>query len=279
MSNRFQQLLENSSQPILMGILNVTPDSFSDGGCYIEPEQALDHALQMIAEGAQIIDIGGESTRPGAKYVNIEEELKRVIPVISAIRAVNQKVVLSIDSSKAEVMQQAVACGADLINDVNALQSPGALQMAAKLQVPICLMHKLGRPATMQNNPVYENVVNEVLAFLRQRVEACERAGIARNQICIDPGFGFGKTLEHNLCLLKNLEFFKSLGLPLLVGFSKKTMFGKMLDLETEQRLIPSVAAAMIAVMKGATIFRVHDVKEHFQALKVYELMNKAPAQ
>lgn len=279
MHNRYNDILTKHPKPLLMGILNVTPDSFSDGGLYARVDLAKNHALQMIADGATMIDVGGESTRPGAIAVSVDEEVARVVPVIEAIRSVDQQVLISIDTSKPAVMQQAVAAGADFINDVNALQADGAVAMAAGLQVPVCLMHKLGSPGNMQDKPQYQDVVKEVITFLTRRIDVCERAGINQKLICVDPGFGFGKNLQHNLCLLKNLESLNKFNLPVLVGLSRKSMFDHMLGLKVGERLIPSIAAAVIAAVKGVTIIRVHDVKAHYQALKVYELMNRVSVQ
>ncbi|MCU7801777.1 MAG: dihydropteroate synthase [Candidatus Thiodiazotropha sp. (ex Lucinoma borealis)] len=252
-----------------MGILNLTPDSFSDGGRYYHLETALRHAVKMVDEGAAIIDIGGESTRPGAQPVTAEEELERVIPVIETL-AENIPVPISIDTSKPLVMREAVSAGAGMINDVLALGEQGALQAAAETAVPVCLMHMQGKPRTMQNAPHYDNVVEEVKTFLQQRMEACESAGIARHKIVIDPGFGFGKSLQHNLKLLKELHTLSSLNTPLLVGISRKSMIGSLLgDVSVDQRIFGSVAAAVVAVIEGATIIRVHDVRETVEALKV----------
>jgi dihydropteroate synthase len=266
------QLLQQD-RPLVMGILNTTPDSFSDGGEFVHASTALDRARQMIAEGADIIDVGGESTRPGAEAVNEGQELSRVIPVIEGIRR-DSDVAISIDTSKAEVMRQAVAAGADMINDVNALRAPGALDAGAQLAVPVCLMHMQGEPRSMQANPVYENVVGEIREFLQQRIHACVAAGIDKQHIIIDPGFGFGKTLEHNLSLLKHLAAFNLLELPVLVGISRKSMLGKILDAEVDQRLYASIAAAVLAWERGAKLFRVHDVKATVDALKVCRAMN-----
>lgn len=255
--------------PQVMGILNLTPDSFSDGGRYYRPETALRHAVKMVDEGAAIIDIGGESTRPGAQPVTAEEELERVIPVIETL-AENIPVPISIDTSKPLVMREAVSAGAGMINDVLALSEQGALQAAAETAVPVCLMHMQGKPRTMQNAPHYDNVVEEVKTFLQQRMDACESAGIARHKIVIDPGFGFGKSLQHNLKLLKELHTLSSLNTPLLVGISRKSMIGSLLgDVSVDQRIFGSVAAAVVAVIGGATIIRVHDVRETVEALKV----------
>lgn len=256
-------------RPLLMGILNTTPDSFSDGGRFDSLNAALMHAREMIAQGADMIDVGGESTRPGAQPVSQDEELARVIPVVSAIRR-ESDVMISVDTSKPEVMRQAVAAGADMINDVLALQSPGAVEVCAQLKVPVCLMHMQGEPRSMQANPQYADVVAEVKTFLHQRAEICVQAGIARDHIVLDPGFGFGKTLQHNLLLLKHLAVLHDLGYPLLVGTSRKTMIGKILDAEVQDRLYGSLATAVMACERGARILRVHDVKPTADALKVW---------
>ncbi|MET0070067.1 MAG: dihydropteroate synthase [Candidatus Thiodiazotropha sp.] len=259
-----------------MGILNLTPDSFSDGGRFLDPETGLRHALDMVREGAAIIDIGGESTRPGAQSVSAEEELDRVIPVIERL-AQAIPVPISIDTSKPQVMREAVAAGAGLINDIMALQTPGAAETAAELEVPVCLMHMQGVPRTMQQDPHYEDVVTEVGDFLAERVAVCESAGIRRDRLLLDPGFGFGKTLGHNLSLLKHLQRLESLGLPLLVGISRKSMIGSLLEgVPVERRVVGSVAAAVVAVMQGAAIIRVHDVAETVEAVKVASAVRKA---
>ncbi|ARP37398.1 dihydropteroate synthase [Vibrio syngnathi] len=260
-------------RPHVMGILNVTPDSFSDGGKFNSLDNALLQAERMIQAGVSIIDIGGESTRPGAPEVSLEEELARVIPAIKAIRA-KFDVWISIDTSKAEVMRQAVDAGADLINDVRALQEPGALEVAAEANVPICLMHMKGQPRTMQANPSYEDVLTDVEAFLQERVEACEAAGISKEQLILDPGFGFGKTIEHNYHLLAHLEKFHTLGLPVLAGMSRKSMIFKLLDKVPADCMVASVTCATIAAMKGAQIIRVHDVEDTLEAMKIIEVMN-----
>ena len=256
-------------RPRVMGILNVTPDSFSDGGRYLDPGAAVERAWRMVEEGADIIDVGGESTRPGAAPVPPEEELRRVVPVIEAVAA-KLPVPVSVDTSKPEVMGAAVAAGAGLVNDVRALRAPGALEAAAELGVPVCLMHMQGEPRTMQRAPAYRDVVAEVRAFLLERVAACEAAGIPRERILIDPGFGFGKTLEHNLALMRRLDAFVETGLPVLVGVSRKSMIGALLgDAPVERRLHGSVAAAVVAACKGAAIVRVHDVAPTVEALRV----------
>ncbi len=255
-------------QPQVMGILNVTPDSFSDGGRFVEASRALDHAAGMIDEGAAILDIGGESTRPGAAPVSVAEELERVVPVIERVRA-RFDIPISIDTSKPEVMREAVAAGASMINDVCALRQEGALEVAASCGVPVCLMHMLGEPRTMQHAPRYRNVVTEVCQFLEERVAACISAGIDRHKLVVDPGFGFGKTLEHNIELMRGLPELRKLGLPVLVGVSRKSMIGKILDRATDDRLIGSVTLAALAVWQGAAIVRVHDVRETIDALRI----------
>ena len=256
------------SRPQVMGVLNITPDSFSDGGEFLEPQRALDRALQMQEQGAAVIDIGGESTRPGAAPVSASDELKRVIPVIDALQA-QLTVPISIDTRKPEVMQAAVAAGAGLINDVNALRAPGALQAAAASAAPVCLMHMRGEPRTMQTDPHYADVVEEVKAFLLQRVAACEAAGVGRERLLLDPGFGFGKTVEHNLRLLARLEELAASGLPVVVGLSRKSMIGKLLDLDVAERLPASIALAVLAVERGARLVRAHDVAATWQAVQM----------
>ena len=252
----------------IMGVLNITPDSFSDGGKFIETSQAVEHAHALIEQGADILDIGGESTRPGAARVAVAEEIERTIPVIEAIRRFSN-IPISIDTSKAEVMTAAAAAGADMINDVWALRQPGALEAAAATGLPVCLMHMLGEPGTMQKNPEYNDVVGEVSQFLRERIGKAIEAGIAPDKLLIDPGFGFGKTLRHNLQLLDQLASFKQLGYPLLVGISRKSMLGLILDKPVDQRLYGSIAAAVIAAIAGADIIRVHDVAETHDALAI----------
>jgi dihydropteroate synthase len=262
-------------RPQLMGILNVTPDSFSDGGAFSSCQAALDHAQAMVDAGASLIDIGGESTRPGAPPVALKEELTRVIPVVAAL-AEALSVPISVDTSKPEVMREAVSAGAGMINDVCALRVPGALETAAGLGVPICLMHMIGEPRTMQTAPSYSDVVYEVRAFLVERLESCIGAGIPRERLVIDPGFGFGKTLEHNLSLLEHLDVFAGLGVPLLVGLSRKSMLGTLTGRATGERLAASVAAALLAAERGAQILRVHDVAETRDALLVWEGVRRA---
>ncbi len=256
------------STPQVMGILNVTPDSFSDGGRFNTLENALHQADKMIEAGVTIIDIGGESTRPGAPDVELEEELQRVIPVIKAIRT-KHDVWISVDTSKAEVMRQAAEAGADIINDVRSLQEPGALDVAAQAGLPICLMHMQGQPRTMQANPHYDDLMVEVGEFLQERIEACEAVGIKREQLILDPGFGFGKTLDHNYHMLANLEQFHQFNLPVLAGMSRKSMLFKLLDKTPAECVAASVSCATIAALKGAQIIRVHDFEETLDAVKV----------
>lgn len=256
------------SRPQVMGILNVTPDSFSDGGKHQQLSQALRSAEQMLADGATILDIGGESTRPGAAEVSVEEELNRVVPLVRAIRS-RFDCVISVDTSKAAVMSAAVQAGADIINDVRALQEPAALETAAALQVPVCIMHMQGAPRTMQQAPDYQDVVQQVYDYLLQRAVECQQAGIAAAQIILDPGFGFGKNLSHNYQLLAALDKFVQSGYPLLAGMSRKSMIGQLLDIPVSERLAGSLACATLAAYAGAQIIRVHDVKETVQAVRV----------
>lgn len=258
------------ASPVVMGILNVTPDSFSDGGKFSSFELACKHADEMVAQGAKIIDIGGESTRPGAAEVSLADELARVIPLVSYV-AKHHDVWISVDTSKPEVMRQAVNAGAHLINDVRALMEPGALETAAQLNVPICLMHMQGEPRSMQSAPEYQDVIVDVAEFLTERIQACLDAGIPREHLLIDPGFGFGKTLEHNYELLAKLDTFAQFELPILIGLSRKSMIGNLLGRPTSERLAGSLAGAMIAAQKGAHIIRVHDVPETIDMLKVLQ--------
>ncbi|WP_448176330.1 dihydropteroate synthase [Morganella morganii] len=256
--------------PQVMGILNVTPDSFSDGGTHNTPAKALEHARKMIAEGASIIDIGGESTRPGAAEVSPEQEAERVIPVVAAI-ARESDVWISVDTSKALVIREAANAGAHILNDIRSFSEPEALQAAAQSGLPVCVMHMQGEPRTMQQAPHYQNVVREVYTYLEAQVARCVAAGIEKNHIILDPGFGFGKTLAHNYQLLDKLDLFHNLGLPVLAGMSRKSMIGQLMDIPPDERVAGSVACAVIAAMKGAQIIRVHDVKETVQAMKVVE--------
>ncbi|MDP3678206.1 MAG: dihydropteroate synthase [Methylotenera sp.] len=262
----------NLNRPHVMGIVNVTPDSFSDGGRYASTALAVEHALKLIDEGADILDIGGESTRPGAIPVSLGEELSRVIPVIEALSAVST-IPLSIDTYKPEVMRAAIAAGIDIVNDVRALQEgngkDGALEIVANSHVGVCLMHMQGTPQTMQLNPSYTDVVSEVKQFLTDRLHAAIAHGIARERILLDPGFGFGKTTAHNIALIQHLDDLAKIGQPLLVGLSRKAVLGKIAGGDESQRLHAGIAASVISAMKGAKIVRVHDVKATVDALKV----------
>jgi dihydropteroate synthase len=258
-------------RPRIAGIINVTPDSFSDGGSFLGPDHAIAHGLKLVEEGADMLDIGGESTRPGAEPVSAQDEIARVVPVIEAL-AKQTSVPIAIDTSKPEVMRAAVAAGAGFINDVRALRQEGALDAAAELKVPVCLMHMQGEPRTMQDAPHYDDVVSDVRRFLAGRIFACEMSGIDKKRIVVDPGFGFGKTFEHNLALLRGLDQLAALGVPLLVGLSRKAMIGKLTGRDDPaQRAAGSAAAALIAVQKGASIVRVHDVAVTRDALAVWE--------
>jgi len=253
----------------VMGVLNTTPDSFSDGGQFSTVESAIHRAGLMASQGAAIIDVGGESTRPGASQVTLQQELDRVIPVVEKISR-NIDVCISVDSSSPEVMRAAKEAGAHLLNDVRALKREGALQIAKDMALPVCLMHMQGEPSNMQKNPSYTGVLDDVYVYLAKRIQACNHVGIENDQILIDPGFGFGKTAQHNFQLLAKLERFKTLGVPVLVGMSRKSMIGEALGgVSVDERAVGSVAAAVIAAMHGAHIVRVHDVKETFQALEV----------
>ncbi|SMN00092.1 Dihydropteroate synthase [uncultured Candidatus Thioglobus sp.] len=259
----------------IMGILNVTPDSFSDGGKHFSATNAIQSAQRMIEQGADIIDVGGESTRPNAKPVSTTDELNRVIPVINSIAKI-PNIRISIDTSKPEVMQKAVQAGAEIINDVYALRAEGALEMAVKLEVDVCLMHMQGEPRTMQNNPVYKDVIDDIKHFFEARIEACVRAGMNENKIILDPGFGFGKTYKHNLTILNRFDAFKSFGLPLLAGLSRKRMIGEMLGGKAvNDRMTGSVTGAIIAAQNGADIVRVHDVLETKEALSVLQCVTE----
>ena len=261
--------------PRVMAVLNVTPDSFSDGGCFQDLNTALTRATEMISQGADIIDVGGESTRPGAAPVSVEAELQRVIPVIQALHRHHPQVMISVDTSKPEVMKAAVAAGASLINDVRALTVQGALEAAVATQAAVCLMHMQGQPSSMQVAPQYANVTDEVATFLRARMQACLSAGMSRDRLVIDPGIGFGKTLEHNLTLLAQLPALMELGVPLLVGVSRKSMIGALLNRTVEQRLSGGVALATASVLAGARIIRAHDVSETYDAVRIaHALLN-----
>lgn len=255
-----------------MGVLNVTPDSFSDGGLWFSAENAIRHAEGLIEQGADIVDIGGESTRPGSKPVSDAEELRRIMPVIETL--VSRNICVSVDTSKPEVMRASIEAGVSMINDVKALQAPGALEAVAEGGAVACLMHMQGEPRSMQTNPRYGNVVTEVKDFLWRRVETAQAAGIPRERLVIDPGFGFGKTLEHNIEPLRHLDSFLDIGVPLMVGLSRKSMLGKITGNEVGDRIHASIAAALLALMKGARIFRVHDVKASRDAIAVYNAIS-----
>jgi dihydropteroate synthase len=266
------------AEPLVMGVLNVTPDSFSDGGKWSTADDAIAQGLQMIAEGAALIDVGGESTRPGADPVSVDEELARVLPVVEALAAAGTSAVVSIDTTKPQVMRAAVAVGAALINDVNALRAPGAIEAAETSGAAICLMHMQGEPRTMQSAPRYDEVVADVAAFLRDRVHACERAGITRDRLLIDPGIGFGKRVEHNLALIADLQQLVAIGLPVLVGASRKSLIGTLTDRPTDGRLAGGLAIAALAVRAGAAIIRTHDVAPTVDAVRVAAAIRAAAA-
>jgi len=258
-------------RPRIAGVINVTPDSFSDGGSFLDAGDAIAHGLKLAEEGADLLDVGGESTRPGAAEISAQDEIARVVPVIEAL-AKKTAIPIAIDTSKPEVMRAAVAAGAGFINDVRALRRDGALDAAAALKVPVCLMHMQGEPGTMQDAPHYEDVVSDVRRFLAERLFACEMSGIDKKRVVVDPGFGFGKTLEHNLALLRALDQFAALGVPLLVGLSRKGMIGTLTGRKRPaDRAAGSAAAALLAVQKGAAIVRVHDVAVTRDALAVWE--------
>lgn len=259
----------------VMGVVNVTPDSFSDGGQFIKADAALAQARRLVAAGASILDVGGESTRPGATPVSVQQELDRVVPVVEAL-ARDAEVILSVDTSTPEVMREAARAGAHLINDVRALSRDGAMQAAVDTGLSVCLMHMQGQPGTMQMSPEYDDVVAEVERYLDERISACEAAGLQRQQLLVDPGFGFGKTLSHNLSLLKHLQRFTRWGCPVLVGLSRKSMIGDVLGKPVDQRLYGSLAAAVAAAMNGAAIVRVHDVAETADAIAVINALHQS---
>jgi dihydropteroate synthase len=254
--------------PLVMGVVNITPDSFSDGGLYASTDDAVLHAVRLIEEGADILDIGGESTRPGSAPVGVEEELRRVLPVVQALE--NKGIPISVDTSKPEVMRATIKAGATMINDINALQSPGALEVVADGDVTVCLMHMQGKPKYMQSDPQYKDVITEIKDFLQQRIEAVKAAGIAQERIVIDPGFGFGKALKHNLKLLRHLDQFTDMGMPILAGLSRKSMLREITGSKKDDLVYSSVSAALLAAINGAKILRVHDVKATKDALKIY---------
>ena len=261
-------------RPIVMGVLNVTPDSFSDGGQFNSLDYAISHAEQMIEDGVDIIDIGGESSRPGAKALSLDEELRRLMPVIYALRDCGTP--LSIDTYKPAVMQEAILAGVDMINDIKGFHSSESLAAVGDSNVGLCIMHMQSTPTEMQLKPQYDNVNEEVLDFLRHRVDECIHAGISKNRICIDPGFGFGKTLEHNISMFRDIRKYQTeLGLPLLAGVSRKSMIGEITGKTIEHRLAGSVAGALAAIANGAKIVRVHDVAETVDAMKVWQMLNE----
>ena len=271
MEIRFQNQIMDLSFPQVMGIVNMTPDSFSDGGNYNNLDDAMRRVDSMIQAGALFIDVGGESTRPGAAEVSVEEELDRIIPLVEKI-ARYFDVWISVDTSKPQVITESAKAGAHLINDIRALTEPGAIEAAAKTQLPVCIMHMQGDPKTMQNAPHYQqDIYQEVDQFFTQHINRCINAGIERQKIILDPGFGFGKTLQHNYRLLAKLKNFHHFGLPLLVGMSRKSMIGQVLNVPPQERMIGSVSCAVIAAMQGAQIIRVHDVKETFDALRIVQ--------
>jgi dihydropteroate synthase len=255
-------------RPLIMGVVNITPDSFSDGGRYLERAAAVARARALIGEGADLIDLGGESTRPGAVGVPLDEERRRVLPVLEALAGCG--VPLSVDTRKPELMREAIAAGASLVNDIGALEAPGALETVAGSDAAVCLMHKRGEPPTMQSEPRYDDVVGEVFEYLERRVQAALAAGVPRERLVVDPGFGFGKTFEHNMALLRGLHAFGALGLPVMVGLSRKSMLGRITGREAGERVHASVAAALLAVEAGAAIIRVHDVTATRDALTVW---------
>lgn len=267
------RLLDLTS-PKIMGILNFTPDSFSDSGKFFTLDKAMFQVEKMLNDGADIIDIGGESTRQNAEIVTLEQELERVVPLVEAVRK-RFDCLISVDSSKAEVFRQSALVGADILNDVRALQEPNALETAVELGLPVCLMHMQGTPQNMQQHPEYDDVVEEVADFLNQRIFACSMAGIPKEHIILDVGFGFGKTVQHNYQLLKYLNAFVASGYPVLAGLSRKSMIGNVVNKPVDQRVAGSIAGALLAVQNGAKIVRVHDVAETADALKVWQAMNE----
>lgn len=280
MSNQLEQRLQQAhtnGPALVMGVVNVTPDSFSDGGRFLDSRRAVEHALALAAAGADLLDVGGESTRPGSEPVTESQELERVLPVIEGIVAATD-VPVSIDTAKPVVMRRAVAAGASMINDINGLRGEGVAETVAGLSVPVCIMHMLGKPRTMQDNPSYDSVVDDIRDFLHERAGLAENAGIDPARIVLDPGFGFGKTLDHNLELLARLDELVAIGFPILVGISRKSMLGTLTGRQrAADRVAASVAAHLIAAQKGAAIIRAHDVAETVDALKVLQAVRSAP--
>mgnify|MGYP000185733680 CR=1 FL=1 len=271
---KIKTLIEQSSRPLVMGIVNLTPDSFSDGGQFNQLDSALNQVEKMLEAGVDMIDLGGESTRPGAEYVEAEEERRRVIPAIKAIRK-HFDVPISIDTYKPEIMQDVIELGVEMINDIRALEMPGALDVLAQSDTEVCLMHMQGNPVTMQLAPKYDNVIENVLDYLNNRLQVCESKGIDKSRIILDPGFGFGKTVEHNYQLLAEFNRFKALGCSLLAGLSRKSMLGAVVDKAPAERVAASLSGAVICALNGADIIRVHDVAQTIDALKVVEAMLK----
>ena len=270
------RLASDLATPCVMGVLNVTPDSFSDGGLFVHPEAAVRQGVAMAAEGAAIVDVGGESTRPGSDPVSVEQEIDRVVPIVEALRG---KVAarISVDTSKAEVARRALAAGAAIVNDVTALRDdPARAGVVADAGCPVCLMHMLGAPKTMQDDPRYGDVVDEVLRFLEERLAFAVAHGVAEEQVLLDPGIGFGKTLEHNLLLLRHIERFVALGRPVVLGASRKRFLGAILDAEPQDRLFGTVATTVMGALAGAAVFRVHDVRPNVEALRVTEAVRRA---
>jgi len=270
MENRIRPLLQRK-QAAIMGIINTTPDSFSDGGRFVKPDAALKHALNLVEQGADILDIGGESTRPGAEIVSLQQELDRVLPIIEKLSA-ETDIPISIDSYKPDVMRAAIDAGASMVNDVNGLRADGAISVVSSANVPVCIMHKLGQPKTMQQAPQYSNVVDEVVDFLQRQIDACLAKSIELDDIVVDPGIGFGKTLQHNLALLNGVEYLRDkLSCNVLIGVSRKSMIDMILNRELSQRVSASVGLAVQAVINGAKIIRVHDVRQTYDAVRSIE--------
>lgn len=266
-------MIDFKKGPLLMGVVNVTPDSFSDGGDFLDPQMAIHHALRLLEEGADILDIGGESTRPGAEAVTLAEEQRRILPVIKGIKEQCPNAVISVDTRNAETMQKSIECGADVINDVSALtHDPQSVSVISEAQIPVILMHMQGTPETMQNRPKYSDVVSDIIDYLSERIAVCEQSGIVRDKIICDPGIGFGKTLENNLNILKNLDKFHVLGCPILLGASRKSFIEKLIPgTSADQRLAGSLASAIKGLEQGIQLFRVHDVQETKQAFTVWQ--------
>lgn len=275
----FHKEIPLHNRPLIMGILNLTPDSFSDGGLYLNPDKAIKHVLEMLKNGADIIDVGGESSKPGAKSISIDEELSRVIPVIEKLQEITD-VVISIDTKKTQVMQEAVKAGASMINDISALTSPASLAFVAKARLPVCLMHMKGKPLTMQNNPYYAgDIIDELNLFFHERVQTSLAAGIERENIILDPGIGFGKLPHHNLRIINQIKSFRQYRLPLMIGISRKSILGQVLNRPVHQRIIGGIASAVVAVLQAVRIVRTHDVDLTKQALMMLEAITREEIQ